>query len=117
MRRSRNVRLVLIGAAGLALLSAAGCTDRRESKRNQYASREDCLKDYPENQCTNARGTVIPGGGFWYGPWYGRAVARAGMVDPGPGATAVQGRSAFATASETRRGGFGATAAHRPVGA
>jgi len=99
--RSSAVALVALGAAA----GVSGCSPQPEYRRNGYASRADCLRDYPAHQCESTRS----GGGFYYyGPWYGdRRGATA--TDPGPGATAVDGRSQVAdpARSATRRGGFG----------
>lgn len=104
--RSSAVALAILG--GAAALS--GCSAEPEYRRNGYATREACLRDYPPSECSAATGNS--GGFFFLGPWYSpnRALARAG--DPGPGATAVDGTSkaaASTNAASTRRGGFGAT--------
>lgn len=101
--RSSVVALAALGAtAGLA-----GCSPQPEYRRNGYSSRADCLRDYPSGPCEGSRG----GGGHFYGPWYGRGQRALLANDPGPGTSAVNGRSQLAdpSASVTRRGGFGST--------
>jgi hypothetical protein len=102
--RSGAVVLAVLGAA--AVLNGCG---QPEYRRNGYASRADCLKDYPADKCEARSGA---GTGFLYfGPWFLGNQRNAVAGDPGPGRTAVNGVSQSATpgASETRRGGFGST--------
>lgn len=103
--RTRTIILVSIGAAA----TLAACAPEPEYRRNGYATRADCLKDYPPEHCPGGAGA----GGYFYGPWFFADRRRAPMGDPGPGATAAAtGRSAVAQpdATATRRGGFGSTA-------
>jgi len=101
--RSSAVALAALGAAA----GVAGCNPQPEYRRNGYASRADCLRDYPANQCESTRSGGVS---YFYGPWYGNQ-RTATTNDPGPGATAVNGRSQSAdpAGSVARRGGFGGT--------
>lgn len=101
--RSSVVALAALGATA----SLAGCSPQPEYRRNGYSSRADCLRDYPSGPCEGSRSA----GGHFYGPWYGGSQRALPANDPGPGASAVNGRSQLAdpSASVTRRGGFGAT--------
>lgn len=110
--RTKAVALVVMGGAAGAGLAA--CADERETyQRNGYATREDCLKDYPPEQCQTAQA----GSGFMFlGPWYMANRLRAPAGDPGPGLTAGTGNrstAAAGSASDRRQtataGGFGAT--------
>jgi hypothetical protein len=103
--RSRTVVLVVLGAGA----AVAGCSREADSqKRNGYATREACLRDYSPEQCREER--TSNGGMMIFGPWYMANRARALVGDPGPGATAVNGQSqAASTGVQTRRSGFGAT--------
>lgn len=101
--RSRAVTLVLLGAG------AAACAPEPQYRRNTYASREECLRDYSPGQCEphGTRGFIGPF--FWVG-----GGARP-LVDPGPGASARDGRSSVAAGvtapapQSAVRGGMGAT--------
>ena len=106
--RSRAVVLVVLGSSA-AIAGCSNQTNREETyKRNGYETREACLRDYPPEQCQEARSG---GGGLMFlGPWYMANRARAMANDPGPGATAINGRSQAGTSEmQTRRSGFGST--------
>jgi hypothetical protein len=105
--RSKTLPIIALGAV-VATLSA--CAPREQSlRRNAYASREDCARDYSDAQC-EARGAS---GGGYYGPYYGGG-GSAARPDPGPGRTARNGQSPFEVTigddRTTQRGGFGDTA-------
>jgi hypothetical protein len=107
--RSATVTLVVLGAATAGV--AACSRDDDTYRRNGYATREACMKDYQPEQCKEE---ARSGGFGYFGPWYMSNRARAAPGDPGPGATAVDGRSQAANqTAQTRRGGFGATASSR----
>lgn len=105
-KSSGRVTLVLIGVAALT-----GC-GREETRRDVYASREDCLADWgnkPED-CTPATEARHRGSGFFYGPLYAGALARgAGAANWAPGARSSRsiGTTAGAPARSATRGGFG----------
>lgn len=104
--RSTSVTLVLIGA-GLA-----GCGQPEEEgyyRRNSYASKADCYRDYGPDNCQ----PMGSGGGFVGAYFWAFGGARP-SGDPGPGATAQNGRSQLAiSVSDPVRGGFGATGRSR----
>ena len=101
-RRSSAVILTLIGvpfavAAGADLVGSAGV----EMRRNLYADRTACERDYSPAQCAQPTGANYSG---WYGPYYtaDRSTAAA-RSDPGPGRV-----GGLATATHVSvRGGFG----------
>lgn len=111
-KSSHRVTLVLIGLGTLA-----GCGDERDSRRDVYASREDCLADWgnkPED-CTPATDRRHAGSGFFYGPLY---TGRSGFSGPSWGASGSRpgSRSIGSTGGGSRsggssisRGGFGSS--------
>lgn len=100
--------LVVIGAASLA----ASCSDQRQYSRNVYRSRADCLRDYADRYCEPG-----PRGGY-YGAYFWAGGGRGAPAnDPGPGATATDGKSAAAaTTTAPTRGGIGGTGRGRSGG-
>lgn len=109
-KSSARVTLVLVGMAAVA-----GCSREPETKRDVYASKEDCLADWankPED-CTPAtdRPRHSGGGFFFYGPsypmsgWRGNAWTGSGARS---GSHAV-GSTAPAHSSSISRGGFGSS--------
>jgi uncharacterized protein YgiB involved in biofilm formation len=98
-KSSGRVSLVLIGLAALT-----GC-GQDDTRRDVYASRDDCLADWgnkPED-CTPATGSRYGGRGYYYGPSYG-------YHSSGSGST--WGRSSSSRSigsSSTSRGGFGSS--------
>jgi hypothetical protein len=110
MRKSAQVTLVL---AGLAALSA--CSRQPETKRDVYASREDCLADWgnkPED-CKPATEPRHASNGFWYGPIYpipfGYGNAWRGGAG-GPSHAIGSSSMGRAGSSSVSRGGFGSSA-------
>lgn len=95
-KSSRRVTLVLVGVAALA-----GCG---ESRRNLYASREDCLADWGNKpqDCTPASDSQYRSRGYFYGPSYssswGGWTGHSGSTTHSIGST-----------SHVSRGGFGAS--------
>jgi len=87
-KRSKSVRLALMGAAAGAALTTSGCG--QDVQRNRYASMEDCIADYSVAQChadypLGMNGSMFRGGRglYVFGPWY-----RPDVNDPndaGPG--------------------------------
>ena len=72
-RRSARITLVLLGTA--AALAACGDSDDG-TRRDLYASKQDCVQDWgDETKCESApSGTTSSrphsGGGYFYGPAY-----------------------------------------------
>jgi uncharacterized protein YgiB involved in biofilm formation len=111
-KSSARVTLVLVGVATLA-----GCSREPETKRDVYASKEDCLADWgnkPED-CTPATDRPRHGGGgfFFYGPMYAASAMNAFRSSAWSGSGARPGSHAVdSTASHSSsvsRGGFGST--------
>ena len=112
-KSSARVTLVLIGLAAVA-----GCS-REETKRDVYASKEDCLADWgnkPED-CTPAtdRPRHGSGGFFFYGPMYAASAMNAMRGSAWTGSGARPGSHAVGSTAPTRsggsvsRGGFGSS--------
>lgn len=104
MRKSSAVTLVVCGVAALS-----GCSREPETRRDVYASREDCLADWgnkPED-CKPATEPRHASSGFWYGPVYpipfGHSSGSA-WRSGAPGGSHAIGTSGVS------RGGFGSTA-------
>jgi uncharacterized protein YgiB involved in biofilm formation len=108
-KSSSRVTLVLLGAAALASCGQQESTLRRDL----YANKEDCLKDWgDELKCAEQPAPARSGsgypGGYWYGPFYrsgdygSSSLSRPhGTLDsPRPGSHAV-------ATSHISRGGFG----------
>jgi uncharacterized protein YgiB involved in biofilm formation len=111
-KSSAHVTLVLLGVAALS-----GCNREPQSRRDVYASKEDCLADWankPED-CTPAtdRPRHSGGGFFFYGPLYAASAMNAfrssswGGSGARPGSHAVD--STVSHAGSVSRGGFGST--------
>ena len=98
MKKSKAITLVLITSSLFA-----GCQDKM---RNQYASWDDCRKDYPgsdtcaEETQKNSTGHTTR---FFYGPWYRSSYVSNPAYNP----SAVSKRSVG-----TVRGGFGSIGGH-----
>jgi len=118
-KSSARVTLVLLGAAALASCGQQESTLRRDL----YANKEDCLKDWgDELKCAEeqapARGGSGYHGGYWYGPFYrsgdygsSSTIRPHGTVD-----SARPGSHALGT-SHISRGGFGGSgSAHASAG-
>lgn len=67
MKRSRQICLLVLGTAALA----AGCSDNRaDLMQNRYASSQDCVQDWGDEQvCASASPSTGSGGGY-VGPRY-----------------------------------------------
>ena len=108
-KSSARVTLVLLGVAALT-----GCSREPQSRRDVYASREDCLADWGNkpDDCTPATDRPRHSGGFFfYGPMYAGALSRFGSTGwtgsgARPGSHAVD---STAPHSSVTRGGFGTT--------
>ena len=113
-KSSVRVTLVLVGVAALA-----GCQRQPESKRDVYASKEDCLADWghkPED-CTpavdRARHNGGGGGMFFYGPLYAASAMNAMRASEWSGSGVRPGSHAVGStpggSGSVSRGGFGGT--------
>ena len=103
MRKSTAVTLVVCGVAALS-----GCSREPQTRRDVYASQQDCLADWgnkPED-CKPATEPRHASSGFWYGPAYGFRSGGSGSTWTSP---ASGGRSIGSTSSGVSRGGFGAS--------
>ncbi len=70
MRKSKIITLVLV--TGSALIAC--------EQRNQYASWDDCARDYDRSQCTEERQHM--GGGVYYSTYYGPSYRSSRSGDP-----------------------------------
>ncbi len=119
-RKSKAIRLVIMGAAvgGSALLAGCGGED---VQRNRYKSQSDCVADYSDLDCRPDYPVAGSSSGrtlFYYGPWYHSKYRSGTRIagDPGPGRFYSGGARGFSSAgghspSGTEagsRGGFGA---------
>jgi uncharacterized protein YgiB involved in biofilm formation len=100
-KSSSRVTLVLIGVAALG-----GCGGGDDTRRDVYATREDCLADWGNKpqDCTPATEDRHRGRGYYYGPSY---MYHSG----GSGSTwnRSSGTSRSIGSSSTSRGGFGSS--------
>jgi hypothetical protein len=106
-KSSARVTLVL---AGLGTLAGCGEDDTR---RDVYASREDCLADWgnkPED-CTPATEPRHRSSGYFYGPSYGYHSGGSGSTwTRGSGSgRSIGSSSSHSSHSSTTRGGFGSS--------
>lgn len=105
-RRSNIVILSLMGVAGAGII-AAEAFPGTEMRRNLYADRASCERDYSPAQCDRSGSTVTYThvgyyGGDWRGPEYAANRGSVPAGDPGPGRTGVH-----ASTVSSVRGGFG----------
>ncbi|HUP29927.1 MAG TPA: hypothetical protein VM122_07125 [Usitatibacter sp.] len=118
-KSSGRVTLVLIGLSAIA-----GCGKEQETRRDVYASREDCLADWGNKpqDCTPATEKRHQGGGFFYGPIYALGAMNAMRGGSGsawttnnsarPGSKAIGSSSAGSPSRSSggvSRGGFGSS--------
>ena len=105
-RRSNAITLTVLGVVGAVWIADEIIPEGVEMRRNSYADRAACERDYPPSQC-QPQGTV--GGGVYYGsyygPYYSASSSSASVSDPGPGRTGGIARASYTT---SYRGGFGA---------
>jgi hypothetical protein len=101
-RRSKVVGLSVLGLVATVVIADKALPQDTEMRRNVYADRAACERDYPPSQCQSPN----PGGGSWayHGPYYSANRSTAAADDPGPG-RAVATRISYET---SYRGGFGA---------
>ena len=104
-RRSNVVFLSLLGAAG-AVIVASEAFPGTEMRRNTYADRAACERDYSPQQCqpssTSGGSVSYVSYNYWSGPEYAANRGQAASGDPGPGRTGVH-----ASTVSSVRGGFG----------
>lgn len=106
MAEWRSSALTLAAIGGVA-----GCAPCEDYLLNEYASLDDCHRDYAQNAC--ARETWDDKKAHNFGPWYlkdrSKVKADDPDPDPGPGASAAGGASKIATTvyKDYRRKGFG----------
>lgn len=103
-RRSNVVFLSLVGVAGAAII-AVDAFPGTEMRRNMYADRTACERDYSPQQCqpsSYSGGVSYVSYGYWSGPEYAANRGQASTGDPGPGRTGVH-----ASTVSSVRGGFG----------
>jgi hypothetical protein len=109
-RRSNAVGLTILGLVATVGIADKAIPQPTEMRRNLYANRVDCERDYPPppNRCDQDNGgsnTTGGGhGGSFHGPYYSANRSTVPAGDPGPGrmgATAVAHETSY-------RGGFGA---------
>jgi uncharacterized protein YgiB involved in biofilm formation len=109
-KSSSRVTLVLIGVATLG-----GCGND-DTRRDVYATREDCLADWgnkPED-CTPATEDKHRSRGYFYGPSYHY---RSGTGSSGTSWTRSSGTSrSIGHSSGTSRGGFGSSSSSHSSG-
>ena len=102
-KSSSRVTLVLIGLTALT-----GCGED-DTRRDVYASRDDCLADWgnkPED-CTPATDPKHRSSGFFYGPSYGYRSSGSGST--WTGRSSSSGRSIGSSSGSVSRGGFGSS--------
>src|SRR5213595_1420767 len=102
-KSSGRVTLVLIGIAALG-----GCGGD-DSRRDVYATREDCLADWGNKaeDCTPATEDKHRSRGYYYGPSY---MNHSGAGSSGTSWTRSSGTSrSIGSASGSSRGGFGSS--------
>jgi uncharacterized protein YgiB involved in biofilm formation len=105
-RSSTRVTLVLIGVAALG-----GCGGGDDTRRDVYATREDCLADWGNRpqDCTPATEDRHRGRGYFYGPSY---THHSGIGGSSWGRTASSSTSRSIGSSSSHgvsRGGFGSS--------
>lgn len=112
-RRSAQISLVLMGAAALA------ACENQDERRDLYASKQDCVKDWgDETRCeagpdgAAAAGRSHTGGGYFWGPYYAGSSLRSGSA-VGSASRPVRSGSRAIGSSNISRGGFGSSSASR----
>ena len=95
--------LVLIGVAALG-----GCGGGDDTRRDVYATREDCLADWSKSpqDCTPATDDKHRGRGYFYGPSYTHHSGTSGSTWT---SRSSSGRSIGSSSSGVSRGGFGSS--------
>ena len=104
-RRSTIVTLTIVGLVAGVSIADKAIPQGVETRRNLYADRAACERDYPPSQCQQNSGSGGGGsGGGYHGPYYSANRSNAAAGDPGPGRIGGN-RVAYET---SYRGGFGA---------
>ncbi|HVH81890.1 MAG TPA: hypothetical protein VM782_21000 [Stellaceae bacterium] len=106
-RRSNVVFLSVLGLVTTVAIADKAIPQPIEMRRNVYASRADCERDYPSSECQSQNsggGGSSGGGGGYHGPYYSTSRSQATADDPGPGRIG----SSRAAVETSYRGGFGA---------
>jgi hypothetical protein len=109
-RRSTVVQLSIFGMIGAVMLLDHVVPQEVETRRNLYADRAACERDYPPppDRCDqhNSSGNSGSGGHvFYHGPYYAADRSSAAAAgDPGSGRTV----NAASSVETSYRGGFGA---------
>ena len=100
-KSSGRVTLVLIGIAALG-----GCGEGDDTRRDVYATREDCLADWSNRpqDCTPATEDRHRSRGYYYGPSYTHYSGTGSSWSRSTGS-----RSIGTSSSGTSRGGFGSS--------
>jgi hypothetical protein len=102
------------GSVSLVLLATlVACSQSEDMRRDVYASRDDCVKDWgDEVKCEPTPFGHHIGSSYWYGPAYrsGPFGSSAQGAPPGSLDNARPGSHALGT-SHVSRGGFGASGA------
>lgn len=112
MKRSTAVTLSLLGIAGAATIGD-NLTRNPEMRRNFYADRAACERDYTPAQCEASGSTSYNNVTYyhgWYGPSYAVNRGSAAAGDPGPGRIGGIATAVHSASSVSGRGGFGGTA-------
>lgn len=109
-RRSRAIRLTLVGGAGGLAAIVGGCSQSDSFHRNLYRSEADCARDYSATMC-ETRGAKSQDGHL--GPVFRMVGGRPRACtssDPGPGPTWNTRRI---DVQAVPRGGFGTSCPSR----
>ena len=110
-KRSAQITLVLLGAAALS-----ACDDEPE-RRDLYASKQDCVKDWgDETKCESAPDGASKttrshtGGGYFWGPLYsGSSYRSSGSGADSSALSPARSGSRAIGSSSASRGGFGSS--------
>ena len=98
MRKSRRILLTIMGT-----LLTSGCGRESDIMRNIYHNRDDCERDYSNNQCREER-NYYGSSGYSTGRWIGPDYHSDNPDKPGPGR-----ENLAAERQVVKRGGFGLT--------
>lgn len=108
-RSTRQVTLVLIGAASLA--SCSGPAPEQMAQRDIYEHRSQCVQDWGDDKKCEVV-TQGPHRGYWYGPSYTGARYAPSTTSRRVGTTVepASGSRSAAGGSHVARSGFGSSA-------
>lgn len=107
-KRSNIVVLTVLGLVATVAIADKVIPQGVATRRNLYATRADCERDYPPSQCepdSSGSGGGGSGGGHYHGPYYSASRSSAGADDPGAGRS---GGIRAMSVESSYRGGFGA---------